>query len=153
MFPAKALCRTGSPIFRREHAGGALAGASSRKRRATSRNPQALGPRRAARCCRHAEDGRSSLGTPRQPRYTNAGQSHGNFSVGLPPATTTISQDSPAYVRNRFAMLSRASVSSHSAGMVLTPPRFSRAERQAGVNKMRNVYKPPDCRRGCACNP
>jgi hypothetical protein len=34
----------------------------------------------------------------------NAGQSHGNLSVGLPPATTTISQGSPC-VRNVLAAL------------------------------------------------
>jgi hypothetical protein len=31
----------------------------------------------------------------------------------------------------------------HSAGMVLTQPRLSRAEWQAEVNKMRNAYKAP----------
>jgi cytochrome c5 len=31
----------------------------------------------------------------------------------------------------------------HSTGMVLTQPRLSRAEWQAEVNKMRNVYKAP----------
>ena len=31
----------------------------------------------------------------------------------------------------------------HSAGMVLTQPRLSRAEWEAEVNKMRNIYKAP----------
>ena len=50
--------------------------------------------------CRDSRDG----------RYT--GQSYRNLSVGPAPATTTISQDSPVYVRNRFAMPMRASVCS-----------------------------------------